>query len=794
MRLIICLELCFVPFLGQVFARPGISGPAAQPHSLDRPSKRRDGGAPVSGCSSGKDVAITAPKKNIFQSLTDREYADVTAYLHAQEELNLTAVVNSTSWDNVIVSVDLLQPNKTDALTYLDDDGSAPTRYARATLQFNSKLQPYIQEYMVGPLPIKHGSSRYEELNYIFTSGRGRTNVYNADGEAIAAFNLEVGTQIKDITKKLLNGTATGADDDSLLIAGSDPLIHSGGRVYQWNEFYSAHTGEFFSETVLPTSLQFKVDITGRDPSKWKVVGWYYDGNYWPTTAAFRKGSKTLTRKPGPNVDGSWTSTDQAGDKLPRDHLYPPISVQPDGPRFGVDREENYVEWMDFSFYISNHKEVGMQLHDIKYKGERLIYEFGLQEALAHYASQDPLHASSAYLDTSYGMGTSQWNLVDGFDCPSHATYLNTTFYISETTHVHPNSLCLFEYDAGYPIQRHLTGTHVSATKNIVFTVRAVSTVGNYDYLFEYSFHYDGTIAVTVRASGYIQGAFWSGDGDYGFHIHDNLSGSMHDHVINFKLDLDIQGRKNSLLKTEFVPLSQVYPWSDGQPINTMKIDHSYITNEDDGKITWSKNGAASYAVVNKDQLNSFGEAPGYRIFPNSGSTAYLTVQSSSALGQSANWANHNLYALQHHDTEPKSAYAFNSHDPHNPAVDFEDFFNSESLDQEDIVLYFNLGMHHIPNTADLPNTVTTTAMSSIAIAPQNYFAGDVSRRTIHGVRLSYDEKSAVIDKKTFGTKQPTCAYDMKNAAPDLSSFVGEIEIPKFPWNPSGSLQTNPGG
>ncbi|KAL6364234.1 hypothetical protein LRP88_02151 [Fusarium phalaenopsidis] len=744
MLLIVCLRLCLLTFLSGVLARPSIPGPAARSHSLRRPSKRQ-------GCSSGKEVTITAPSKNIFQGLTDHEYAQVTAYLHQQKELNLTAVVNSTSWDNVIVTLDLLQPNKTDALAYLEGRGPAPARYARATLQFNSQLQPYIQEYMVGPLPVKKGSTRYEELNYIFTSGRGRINVYNADGDAIAAFNLKVGAEIQDITKRLLNGTATGADDDKLLIAGSDPLTHSGDRIYQWNEFYSAHTGEFFSETILPTSLQFKADITGRDPSKWRVVGWYYDGNYWPTTAAFRKGVETLTRRPGPNVDGSWTSTDQQGEKLPRDHLYPPISVQPEGPRFGVDREQNYVEWMDFSFFVSNQKETGLQLHDIRYKGERLIYELGLQEALAHYASQDPLHASSAYLDSSYGIGTSQWNLVDGFDCPSHATYLNTTFYISETTHVHPNSLCLFEYDTGFPIQRHLTSTHVSASKNIVFTIRSVSTVGNYDYLFEYSFHYDGSIAVTVRASGYIQGAFC---------------------------------------------LCQLpnYPWSDGQPINTMKVNRSYITSEDDSKITWAKNGAAAYAVVNKDKLNSFGEAPGYHIFPNSGSTAHLTVQSSSALGQSANWANHNLYALQHHDTEPKSAYAFNSHDPHHPAVNFDEFFNGESLDQEDIVLYFNLGMHHLPNTADLPNTVMTTAVSSMFIAPQNYFAGDVSRRTIHQARLSYNEHSIVTDAKTFGTKQPTCAFDMNKVAPDLSSFVGEIQIPKFPWNPSGSLQTNPGG
>jgi len=28
--------------------------------------------------------------------------------------------------------------------------------------------------------------------------------------------------------------------------------------------------------------------------------------------------------------------------------------VQPDGQRFKVDEEEKYVEWMDFSFYLTS--------------------------------------------------------------------------------------------------------------------------------------------------------------------------------------------------------------------------------------------------------------------------------------------------------------------------------------------------------------------------------------------------------------------------------------------------------
>ena len=216
---------------------------------------------------------------------------------------------------------------------------------------------------------------------------------------------------------------------------------------------------------------------------------------------------------------------------------------------------------MDFSFYISFSRDLGMQLHDIHYKGERIIYEVGLQEAVAHYASaSDPFQGSNAYLDSVYGFGVSTFQLVSGFDCPAYATYLNTSFFTEEDTHIHPSSLCLFEFDTGYPIQRHTAPPYVSVTKNIQFIVRTMTTVGNYDYMFDYEFYLDGSIHVTVRASGYIQSSYYTTNfpPSDGFHIHDHLAGSMHEHVLNYKLDLDVAGTANSLVKSALVPTTQV--------------------------------------------------------------------------------------------------------------------------------------------------------------------------------------------------------------------------------------------
>ncbi|KAL8725493.1 MAG: hypothetical protein Q9166_007313 [cf. Caloplaca sp. 2 TL-2023] len=639
----------------------------------------------------GQNLTTKAPKTNIFAGLTNEEAAAVTSFLHGQRSLNLTAAANATSWDNKILQVELLQPNKSDALSYLKSTSAAPDRYARAIIRFGATLEPYIQEYQIGPLPIANRSTILAPLDFIYNKGRGFQRLYDVDLEALAAFTAGIGASIADVTQLLLNGTATGTPNDTFAIAGTTPLIHEDDRIYQWNQFYSIHTGACVSEDLLPSGLMFKADITGRDPANWSVVAWQYNGVFYESETTFRRAiNSTGFIRPGTNTDGDWACTDYNNDPFPHDELNPPVPVQPDGSRFAVDEQEKYVQWMDFSFYLSFNRDLGVVLHDISYKGERIIYELGLQEALAHYASaSDPFQASNAYLDSEFGLGQFTWQLVSGFDCPAYATYLNTSYYAGESTHTHPSSICMFEFDTGYPIQRHTTPLYVSVTKNIAFTVRSASTVGNYDYIFDYEFHLDGAIHVTVRASGYIQSSFWTsnmGDQD-GFHIHDHLAGSMHEHVLNYKVDLDVAGTANSLVKSALIPTTEVYPWSNGKPINTMKFERTYLTSEDDGKLNWDSNNAVTYSVVNKDAPNKYGEYRGWKITPATGNRNYLVIQNSTLLGKSVNWATHHLYAVQQKDSEPRSTHIYNSKDPNEPVIDFEKFFDGDSLDQEDIVM-----------------------------------------------------------------------------------------------------------
>jgi len=91
------------------------------------------------------------------------------------------------------------------------------------------------------------------------------------------------------------------------------------------------------------------------------------------------------------------------------------------------------------------------------------------------------------------------------------------------------------------------------------------------------------------------------------------------------------------------------------------------------------------YVVVNKESVNPYGEYRGYRIAPNLGSPAYLTIQDSTIMGKANRFATHNLFVTKQKDTEPRSAAAWNNQDPYDPLVNFDTFFDGESLSQEDL-------------------------------------------------------------------------------------------------------------
>lgn len=249
-----------------------------------------------------------------------------------------------------------------------------------------------------------------------------------------------------------------------------------------------------------------------------------YNGKPYNSISAFRSAwSAPGFEKTGIAKTGNWTSMDREGTPYQDDEKPGPQNVAT-SQRFAIDANNMYIEWMGFSFYMGVSQTLSLALFNIEFDNERIIYELQMQEAIALYASNDPLRANTFWMDSSaipnYGFGRGLNRLVPGWDCPQTAAYLDTPF--------NNGSICIFERDAGFPLARHRGNPdYVTVVRNNILVVRTISTMGNYDYMFDYQFFYDGTIEVTVRASGYIEGTYAGGNDEHGFKIHDALSGAM---------------------------------------------------------------------------------------------------------------------------------------------------------------------------------------------------------------------------------------------------------------------------
>jgi primary-amine oxidase len=92
--------------------------------------------------------------------------------------------------------------------------------------------------------------------------------------------------------------------------------------------------------------------------------------------------------------------------------------------------------------------------------------------------------------------------LLAGLDCPEHAVYLDG-LVAGEQGRPKPvsNVLCLFERETGDMAWRHFAEEPESRRRrNLV--VRSAAVLGNYDYVFDWTFQQDGSIRIAVGASG----------------------------------------------------------------------------------------------------------------------------------------------------------------------------------------------------------------------------------------------------------------------------------------------------
>ena len=742
------------------------------------------------------ETTFQAPALNVWKDLDGAEATVLHSHLHDHyHELGLGDESNAFGKETLIDQIEVLRPNKTDATAYLDGSGARLGRHARVSIVHTKDNRTRFIEYMVGPLPPSNLTT-ISVLTYPHKH-QVRSSIDSPITDIFAFFSWtrSVGESVADITSDLLGAVVNvdDPDDPNVLVVGSRPTLIEDGQMVHWLQFYKLGSRSN-ARSLLPQGLYVKLYCPSSNPETWTTGEWFYNNVIYDNLASLRRAWRSpdfikLSR----NSEGLWTDTEDFESNPAGRSKPPPLSIQPHGGRYDLDRQRQYLSWMGFTFYVSTSQSTALSLFDIRYNDTRLIYHMGLQEALAHYAGSEPMQSGLEFLDTFFGMGNMMFSLVPGHDCPAYADYLDMTYSKGGKTFTNKNAICIFEFTSDAPLQRHTAESHVTVSRNTYLVVRSVSTVGNYDYTIDYLFYLDGSIEVKVRASGYIFGAYsghplssappsTSDDelrprgqapeafnnysstnpnitNTYGYAIHPSLSTSMHDHVLLFRCDLDISptpSYHDTFTTVSITPHTQAYPWDhpEAPTRNTMHLTHTPLTTETG--LNWPPNSGSMY-LIQSNSTNKWNERKSYRIQPGTGmgTPSHLTIHNSTSLGKSASWSSADLWVLKQKDFEPMGAHYLNYLSPHKPLVDFEDLANSETLHPhisgdegdgqgDDLVIYFNLGGHHVPSSSDIPNTLMHTSASSVVLSPFNYFDEDVSVQWRQGVRVDGKAREGV--------------------------------------------------
>ncbi|XP_032081774.1 membrane primary amine oxidase-like [Thamnophis elegans] len=709
----------------------------------------------------GKEEGGQDTGSQVFQDLTPEEIMQVKRYLQSNLGVPLVETPQAKPSDNCIHFITLQLPPKAQVLQFLDDQGSQPPREALAVVHFGNQLDPNVTEFVVGPLP----DPTYHEDITVEKYGRKlpyyqRMVLTNEFREINNFLKRNEHPKAPNFMQKVLNYNGSNLRYGRQL----PPGLKSGDRKI-WVSHFQNVTGPYLH----PLGFEVQVDHCSLDVSEWKVIKVFYNGQYFEDMEdlerQFNMGKVRVDKVKEAPLDGGYSSLKQR--VPPKDPG--PLQYEPCGPRYRIHK--NHVTFLSWSFAFGIDASRGPRIFDIRFNGERIIYELSLQEASAIYGSNSPTSMLTRYMDISFGLGSNIFPLTQGVDCPYLSSYLDWHFFYDSPLPVsRKKSICIFEQNAELPIRRHYESIQSPfygglADSNLVF--RTISTVGNYDYIWDFIFHQNGAVGVRVHASGYIQTSFYFGDAeDFGNRVQEWVLGTIHTHNIHFKVDLDIGGVENTLVANDMAFETLQAPWSPENKIHRMKMVREVLDTENKAAFRLHDD-MPRYIYLASNCTNKWGHDRGYRIQTVSFSGDHLPESDPMEPGLS--WGRYKLAVTKRKENEPFSTTVYNQVDPWNPPVAFADFINNEDIVNEDLVAWINAGFLHIPHAEDVPNTPTLGNVVGFFLRPYNYFDDDPSMYSPDSVYFN-----RLQDPTSCAVNQLACLAKITSCLPIFPSFTYE--------------------
>ncbi|WP_102145099.1 primary-amine oxidase [Mycobacterium hubeiense] len=403
-----------------------------------------------------------------------------------------------------------------------------------------------------------------------------------------------------------------------------------------------------------------------------------------------------------------------------RDQLTPLHITQPHGPSFTLDG--NLLQWQNWSVRIGfNHRE-GMTLHTITYRGgERtrsVAHRISLAEMIVPYRDPTEDHYRRTAFDIGeWGLGFMTTSLELGCDCLGEIRYLDAVLHNSKgEPYTIPNAVCIHEEDNAVLWKHvdHDIGAEVRRMRRL--TVSSHVTVANYEYLIYWRFYQDGNIECEIRATGIMVTTPLAEGQPHpnGTLVDERTYAPFHQHFLVARLDLDVDGRDNTVYMTE----SYAEPMGPDNPHGlSLVVRNVPLRTEQEGKQDVSYQTQRSWKVVNTNTVNGLGTHPSYKLVPSGAIPAMF--DSASPVVQRANVIEHTLWVTPNHPDERWPAGEFVNQSATDTGLAQWTKAN-RSIENTDVVLWYVFGIHHITRPEDWP--VMPVDIVSFWLKPFGFF------------------------------------------------------------------------
>jgi primary-amine oxidase len=403
--------------------------------------------------------------------------------------------------------------------------------------------------------------------------------------------------------------------------------------------------------------------------------------------------------------------------------------VQPQGNSFEL--QGNEVRWQNWRFRFAMHQREGLVLYTLGYedrgKLRSVLYRASLSEMVVPYGDPGPAwFFRNAFDQGEYNSGQYANSLEPLVDCPANAVFFDAVFSDDRGVPFEiPRSVALFERDGGILWKHHdIVGSKQNEARRARQLVLSYFfTAGNYDYGFNWVFHQDGTLEMEALLTGImhskgvksvIASARGHGDENYGHLVAENVVAVNHQHFFNFRLDMDVDGTANSAieLNTEPVPPGPKNPY-----LNAFVMKETMFRSEQEAQRHLNLASGRKWKVTNPSVKNSLGQPVGYLLVPGENSIPYAAPNSS--VRRRAGFINAHLWITRYEPTEANAAGRYPYQSKGREGLPRWISAN-RSIEDLDIVLWYTMGVTHIPRPEEWP--VMPVHRAGFKLIPSGFF------------------------------------------------------------------------